>query len=97
MRRTDTPSYMTVHVRLHRERGSAKNHDCYANCGRPALHWAYDHSDLWQKYHPRLGCAYSADLTRYVPMCARCHGKYDAGHLKVPGLTDAFSTLKWSV
>lgn len=82
-RRKDKPprpdvSYHHVHVRLRAERGRASERMCEDGCGRPAKHWAYDHSDPAAMRSPE-GYPYSLDLKNYWALCPSCHRKHDAG------------------
>lgn len=72
----EDPSYYRVHERLARKRGPARDAGPCASCGGEAQEWSYDGTDPDPRYHPR-GWAYSADLSRYHPRCARCHRKKD--------------------
>lgn len=76
---TGPATWYTVHKRLERQRGSARDHAC-VDCGGPAREWSYDHTDP-----DALTCdvrgsvlAYSLDLDRYEPRCVRCHRRFDA-------------------
>jgi hypothetical protein len=73
-------SYKVAHDRVKVERGSASEHDCY-RCSKPAKDWAYDHPD--ERYGSVEGrrLAYSLDIDHYVPLCARCHVRFDRGDL----------------
>ena len=74
-------SYQAVHKQVRRERGAASEHPC-ATCGAPAEHWAYDHTDP----HPLTAAVgrrkrlaeYSAEISRYQPLCRSCHGRLDS-------------------
>lgn len=74
--RVPDPGYRTVHNRLRSDRGPAKRHTCQHCQQRPALHWAYNHTDPAPRVD-HVGCFYSADLARYIPLCAPCHNKFD--------------------
>lgn len=69
----DNATYQTVHERLYRKRGKAKDYVC--ECGRQAKHWSYDHSDPNEK--SEQGKPYSLDLLRYTPKCVPCHKRDD--------------------
>lgn len=69
-------SYTALHSRLGRARGSASEQDC-SECSGRAAEWAYDFSDPSPLYAKRRGL-YSADLSRYRPMCVPCHKAFDA-------------------
>jgi hypothetical protein len=68
-------TYATAHKRVHKARGRAKDHTC-AECPKVAAHWSYDHSDPNEARDHR-GMAYSADISRYRPLCISCHKKFD--------------------
>ena len=77
--RTYSTTYRAVHRRVHRERGPAAEQAC-AHCAGQAHHWAYDHTDP----RPLVGTTprgivaeYSADVTRYIALCRRCHSIFD--------------------
>ena len=57
-------TYHSLHRRLRKARGSAKNYQCIA-CDRPACGWAQLHGED------------PSDFGNYVPMCRSCHAKYD--------------------
>jgi hypothetical protein len=77
-RRMDVVGYTAVHDRLRTDRGPASTHTC-TDCGAPADHWSYDHTDPDErqaeniKGHP----AYSLDPERYAPRCVPCHKVFD--------------------
>lgn len=60
-----TPSVLTLHKRLHRKHGPAKNHLC-VDCGEQALDWSL-----------KFGHEYSDNIKDYEPRCRRCHVIYD--------------------
>lgn len=71
-------SYGAIHRRLRDERGPARQFACVC-CGRGASHWCWDHTDPNKRMSPRgLWC--SLDITRYTPMCRKCHAYFDAAH-----------------
>lgn len=75
---TDAPAYRTVHERLYATRGHASGYPC-ADCGGRARDWAFD-DDLTRDgtvQCPISGSHYSADLSRYVPLCRPCHAQRD--------------------
>lgn len=68
--------YSGAHRALVRVRGRAKEHKC--QCGSRAQDWAFTHTDPGPDVLvSHKGLAYSLDPTRYVPMCKRCHHRYD--------------------
>lgn len=77
----DAAGYHAVHKRLITARGKASGHTC--SCGKPAAQWAYDGKDPNQKTQVirtggrEITAPFSHDLSRYLPMCARCHIAYD--------------------
>ena len=72
----DEQGYVGLHRRLRVIRGPAADNACH-QCGDPARQWAYDHTDLAERTDPDLGLPYSTDLSRYLPMCIRCHLAFD--------------------
>lgn len=81
-------NYGSVHQRLTREHGAARNYPC-AHCGRQADEWAYDHrdrlevADLVPPAPPGFGArqsprVYSLDPAHYLPLCRQCHRDLDA-------------------
>lgn len=69
-------SYMGAHQRVRSTFGGAHMYDCAA-CAKPAEDWAYDHEDANQLWWQQNSCWYSADPTHYLPMCKKCHNKFD--------------------
>lgn len=88
----NTPPYRTVHKWLQNERGRADEHDC-VRCGRPARHWAYDHSDPDERVGSD-GRTFSNDLSRYQPMCQTCHQQWDRERTPERFQTDAIADRK---
>ena len=76
MRGQQRATYRTIHARLARLRGKAREHAC-AGCGARAYQWAYDRTDPEPLVHDD-GSPYSLDLDRYRPLCGQCH--YDLDH-----------------
>ncbi len=70
-----TPTYGAAHWRVYVARGLARDHRC-VDCGGPAEHWSYDHTDPDELVAPD-GLAYSLDVDRYEPRCVSCHRKFD--------------------
>lgn len=69
-------TYIGAHERIWRAKGKARNYMC--GCGEGADEWAYTYDDPCpNEMVSPLGQKYSADFTRYVPMCLRCHRVYD--------------------
>ncbi|MEL7977398.1 hypothetical protein AAG589_16165 [Isoptericola sp. F-RaC21] len=71
-------TYADAHWRVKRERGPARAHLC-VDCGRPAAHCSYDHTDPAELVEPRYfgPAAYSLDVDCYEPRCASCHARVD--------------------
>lgn len=72
--------YANVHNKVRAQRGKASEHVC-AHCGRPALHWAYDHRDPNVKREVfRNGAVrvFSESTEHYIPLCVLCHRAFDA-------------------
>jgi 5-methylcytosine-specific restriction endonuclease McrA len=77
-------TYMAVHQRLRKQRGSASAHPC-VDCGVNARQWSYNHKHPAQQIDVSTGLTYAVDLTAYEPRCASCHKKFD---LAQPGGMD---------
>lgn len=79
------PSYSLAHQRVRLFRGRASEHLCFGGCGNQGKQWAYDHTD--DNEHSVQGSSknlifYSMDISKYHPMCVRCHKNFDLGHIK---------------
>ena len=59
------PSILTMHRRIHREYGPAKNYWC-VDCGKQALDWSLEE-----------GKTYSDNIEDYGPRCRSCHVRHD--------------------
>lgn len=80
------PKFATVHRRLKVQRGPASAHRCVV-CGSGAKDWALQDAtgnnqhQLWELRQstgePMMVLSYSTDLDQYVPMCRKCHRRYD--------------------
>lgn len=68
--------YEGAHTRVKRAKGKAREHKCFAGCGKTAMDWAYLHGDP-NEAEDRKGRKYSMDPKFYVPMCRACHQKFD--------------------
>lgn len=73
--RGDGTSYVQCHIRVHKTRGRAAEHQC-RHCDRQAAEWAYDHTDPDELTSDK-GQAYSLDPEHYLPLCRSCHRKFD--------------------
>lgn len=80
---TETPTYSTVHTRLTRWRGKAKDFEC-VDCGGTAKEWSLNND----AQHTVVGIAsikngvpyesrYSYDINDYSPRCGDCHLEHD--------------------
>lgn len=76
--RTDNPGYACVHKRMQREVGHASNFKCQS-CGNQAEEWAYLGGCPNEQVQIVNGAAlrFSADQSRYQPMCKKCHRPID--------------------
>ena len=82
-RRKPDGEYMLAHHRLRRDLGAASNFNCI-KCGNQARQWAYDHGDPNEMYSEMAGIegiAYSLDASHYMPMCVKCHKRFDMDRL----------------
>ena len=67
---TETPSILTLHKRIHRKYGSAKEYTC--KCGEVAKDWAF------------IGKGeYTDNRDDYTPLCRKCHIALDKHYSKV--------------
>jgi len=73
---TSTPAYSSVHVRLLRHRGPARQFRCVGCCVKRAEHWAYDHRDP-DELLSNTGLRYSNDMDHYIALCRTCHKRFD--------------------
>jgi hypothetical protein len=71
-------SYIGVHKRLgNTEKGACRAESIgLASCSKDAEEWALLH-DVPTIMDETRGLAYSPDLSRYVPLCVKCHRNYD--------------------
>lgn len=76
LRGADGATYASIHSRLTMAFGAARSHQC-VRCTSNAAEWAYDHSDKNALIDPTSGLEFSSDLSRYQPMCRRCHCEFD--------------------
>lgn len=77
----DAATSRTVHQRLRKERGSAREHYC-VDCGRSAAHWSYDHQADDERHDPEKG-PYTTDISHYQPRCVSCHKRFDLAQIKI--------------
>jgi hypothetical protein len=68
--------YKSIHRRMVRSLGSARELECVGGCGSRAREWAYDHEDPHELVSSD-GWPVSVDVSHYQPMCARCHHARD--------------------
>ena len=70
-------SYSATHRRLYGQRGNAKDHAC-RDCGEPAAHWAmYLPPPEAIRRDKGNGYLFTHDLSYYVALCHKCHGRLD--------------------
>ena len=69
-------AYMVVHYLLNKIQGPASKHWC-VECGKPALHWAYSHCDVFERVDMETKQVFSVNFDHYQPMCGSCHQKLD--------------------
>lgn len=72
--------YTGAHYRVRNRYGPPSSHVCSYCYVKPAAHWAYDHLDPNSLLDPDEG-PYSDDPSHYMPLCARCHKRFDLGIL----------------
>lgn len=64
----DKVKYKSLHIWIERQLGLAKNKmclSCHGKSGSKAMNWSnIDHK-------------YTRDLSKWVPLCKKCHSKYD--------------------
>lgn len=68
-------TYQQVHRALRRARGPARSYRCL-QCDRQAAHWAFDDTKAKVQVDARRR-RFSTDLAAYIPLCAKCHGRFD--------------------
>lgn len=82
----DSTRYPAFHLRLTKVRGRARNMKC-ALCDRQAAGWSYNHSDpnpVSDVLQSGRTAVFSLDMSRYDPLCRRCHAERDRGELLSP-------------
>lgn len=72
--------YGGAHDRAKALFGPASSHIC-VSCDGQATDWAYTHTDPAEMIDPDLGLPYSADVSHYMPLCVRCHKRFDVGRV----------------
>jgi hypothetical protein len=70
-------SYRSAHRRAELEHGKASDWDCAFQCGQRALDWALC-IDALEILTSAKGRRYSVDPYDYVPLCRKCHRRFDA-------------------
>lgn len=81
--RREDIGYSMAHSRVRADRGRVQEYEC-VDCGQPAEHWSYDHTDPDEMYALDLSAhpvAYSAIPAHYSPRCVRCHKRFDLDRL----------------
>lgn len=81
--RGDNIEYTALHNRLVVERGIPAEYQC-ARCPEQASEWAYDHQDPDERRNlvGRDDGPFSLNLAHYMPLCVRCHRRFDNGRRK---------------
>lgn len=69
---SESPNILSLHKRIHRKYGSAKNYLCAKKCGKHAKDWAL-----------KKGRKYTDKRSDYEPLCRGCHIKQDKHWSKV--------------
>ena len=75
-RNKEIVGYVGAHYRVRAVKGNARDYPC-RECGGVAEDWAYLNNDPAEILDGD-GRRYSLDPDRYVPMCERCHSRFDA-------------------
>jgi hypothetical protein len=91
----DAVRYHGAHQRVKAVRGRASAHPC-AWCGKPAEQWALGHATAHTQRDvdgKDAGLPYSADPSQYMPMCRRCHARFDRKHRALIGDRSGVSLL----
>jgi hypothetical protein len=73
-------SYGTAHKHIQQEHGHASDWLCAAQCGKQAYDWAYCNdatNEITESGGPDNGRRYSTNTDDYVPLCRKCHRKFD--------------------
>ena len=77
--RTSSPTYTSVHARINRWRGTARNFTC-VDCGTTARDWSYDGcpdgDERWELVGDRE-MAFCTHVEHYSPRCKSCHHRKD--------------------
>ncbi len=81
--RGDDVGYYGAHDRVTRAWGAPASAFPCVDCGKPALHWSYDHGDPDERIQTigNAQCAYSTKVEHYQPRCVPCHKVYDLARL----------------
>lgn len=76
-------AYGVVHYLLRKTNGAASKHWC-VGCGARAQQWAYDHSDVFERFDEHLDppLIFSLNFEHYQPMCQPCHYRLDMANVK---------------
>ncbi|MFJ4435712.1 hypothetical protein [Streptomyces sp. NPDC088923] len=73
-------SYVEAHRIVRMERGKASARPCWRDCGKQGAEWAYGHLDSNESRDEKgrhAGIHYSTDPMHYVPLCLKCHRRFD--------------------
>lgn len=75
-------AYVSAHDRVRRVRGKASSYPC-TSCPESAYDWAYNNdAPDPQAITDQAGRVYSNNPDFYIPMCRKCHRKFDEKHAK---------------
>lgn len=88
------PEYRSVHARVRKERGPARDYAC-SGCGGPASDWAFQYPPDRTLVCPATRRRYSNRTSDYAPMCRSCHLRMDWD--KDPEMAAALSTRRSEV
>lgn len=81
-----------IHRRIVKERGRAREHAC-VDCGEPAWHWSYNHTDPNEKTDDQG--PYGLTPEHYSPRCVSCHKKFDLDWKKSKCLSLDDTSMIW--
>ena len=87
-------AYQSVHYRLVRDRGPARNYPC-SSCAGPASDWAFQYPENRTEICPKTRRRYSTLTEDYAPMCRSCHLRFDWA--RDPEMAESLSAIRREV